>query len=87
MGKTVIKARLVAKCFQETDKTQSDSPTVLKENSKIFYAVAANEEFDLASKDIRAAFLQSNDLDRDVFMKPPSDLIVEGRVWRLKKLS
>ena len=33
-------------------------------------AVAANSNFKLASDDIRAAFLQSRTLDRDVFMLP-----------------
>jgi len=83
--KTIIKARLVAKGFQENDKPQSDSPTVLKENSKIFYALTANEDFEIASVDIRAAFLQARKLDREVFMKPPKDLLKDGIVWKLLK--
>ena len=39
----------------------------------------------MASVDIRAAFLQSRKLDRDVFMKPPPDIRKEGVIWRLKK--
>ena len=35
--------------------------------------LAANEDFDLASIDIRAAFLQAQTLDTEVFMKPPDD--------------
>ena len=37
-------------------------------------AVAANNNFKLASVDIRAAFLQSKVLYRDVFVKPPEDI-------------
>ena len=48
-------------------------------------AVAANSGFKLASVDIRAAFLQSRTLDRDVFVEPPSDIKKPGIVWRLKK--
>ena len=48
-------------------------------------AVAANSNFKLASVNIRAAFLQSRTLDRDVFMKPPPDIRKEGVIWRLKK--
>ena len=48
-------------------------------------AVAANSRFELASVDIRAAFLQSKVLDRDVFIEPPSDVKKQGWIWRLKK--
>ena len=65
------KARLVVCGFQETVKPHSDSPTVSKESFKLLMAVAANENFKLASVEIRAAFLQSRSLDRDVFMLPP----------------
>ena len=68
------KARLLVHGFQETVKPQSDSPTVSKESFKLLMANAANENFKLASVDIRAAFLQSRSLDRDVFMLPPPDI-------------
>ena len=83
--KTDYKARIVAKGFTEEIKPQSDSPTAIRESVKIFLSVAANEEFELESVDIRAAFLQSRDLDRDVFVEPPKDLKKEGVVWKLKK--
>ena len=76
---------MVAQGFQETMKLQSDSQTVSKGSFKILMAVAANNSFKLASVDIRAAFLQSRTLDRDVFMKPPPDIRKEGVIWRLKK--
>ena len=66
-------------------KPQTDSPTVSKESFKILMAIAANNGFRLASVDIRAAFLQSRTLHRDVFMKPPPDIKKEGIIWRLKK--
>ena len=83
--KTKYKARLVARGFQEEVKPQSDSPTVLRESNKLFTAVAANEEFDIVSVDIRAAFLQSKELTREVFVVPPKDVAKEGRLWKLKK--
>ena len=83
--KQEIKARLVARGFQEEDKPQSDSPTVLKESMKLFWAIAANEGFKLQAIDIRAAFLQSENLDRQIFMKPPSGIKLEGKLWRLNK--
>ena len=83
--KQKTKATLVAFGFQETLKSQSNSLTVSKESFKILMAVAANSNFKLASVDIRAAFLQSRTLDRDVFMQPPPDIRKQGIIWRLKK--
>ena len=83
--KREVKGRLVARGFQEVVSPQSDSPTGLRESSKLFYEVAANEGFRLWSMDIRAAFLQSNKLDRDVFVEPPADIKKQGIVWKLVK--
>ena len=35
--------------------------------------------------DIRATFLESRTLDRDVFMKPSPDIMKEGVIWKLMK--
>jgi hypothetical protein len=83
--KKKYKARLVAKGFQEELKPQADSPTALRDSFKLFHAVAANEEFEIESVDIRAAFLQSRILDREVFLEPPKDLKKEGTLLKLKK--
>jgi len=48
-------------------------------------AIAENSEFKLALVDIRAAFLQSRTLDRDVFMLTPPDIKKPGIIWKLKK--
>ena len=71
--------------FQEKEAPQSDSPTMFRESMKLFFAVAANEDFKQRSIDIRAAFLQAKPLDRDVFMRPPKDIRKGGVIWRLKK--
>ena len=52
-----VKALLVAYGFQEILKPQSDSPTASKESFKLLMVVAANNNFKLASVDIRATFL------------------------------
>ena len=77
--KKVYKGRLVAWGFQEKESPQSDSPTMLRELMKMFFAVAANEQFELRSIDIRAAFLQAKILDREVYLEPPKDL-KEGKI-------
>ena len=66
--KQKVKGRLVAKGFQEKEAPQSDSPTMLRESMKMFFTVAANEDFELRKIDIRAAFLQARQLDRNVFL-------------------
>lgn len=52
---------------------QSDSTTVAKESLKLLIAKAANNDFELASVDIRAAFLQAKTLNREVFFVPQKD--------------
>ena len=52
---------------------------------KMFFLVAANEDFELRKIDIRAAFLQAKQLDREVFLKGPKDIKREGIIWKLKK--
>ena len=69
--KAQVKGRLVAKEFHEEESPQSDLPTLLRESLKLYFAVAANEEFGLRSMDIRARFLKC--LNREVFMEPPRD--------------
>ena len=78
--KSQVKGRIVAKGFQEGEKPQSDSPTLLRESLKMYFAVAANEGFKLRSIDIRAAFLQAKGLDREVYMEPPKDVKKEGKI-------
>ena len=72
--KTKFKARLVVQGFQESLKLQSDSHMAAKESFKLLMALSANFGFKLTSVDIRAAFLQTKVLDREVFIEPPSAL-------------
>ena len=83
--KTACKARIMAKGFHEEEKPQADSPTAMRESVKPFLAIAANQGFELEAVDIRAAFLQSKPLDRDVFVEPPKDLKKANMIWKLKK--
>ena len=56
-----------------------------RESLKLFFSIAANEGFSLRSVDIRAAFLQAKDLEREIFLLPPRDVKKEGLLWKLKK--
>ena len=44
--KQKVNGRLVAKGFLEKESPQSDSPTMLRESMKMFFSVAANEDFE-----------------------------------------
>nr|XP_034319149.1 uncharacterized protein LOC109620710 [Crassostrea gigas] len=82
---TSTRARLVARGFEEHSFIPSDSPTVGKGAIRIFLAVAGSKRWIIKTTDIKSAFLQGNQLQRDVYIKPPkeSDIPV-GFVWKLK---
>ena len=60
--------------FRINHLPEADSPTMLRESLKLFFAVAANQEFSHRSINIWAAFLQAKELDREVYLSPPADL-------------
>ena len=84
-GKKVSKARLVARGYEEILETPKDSPTANKESSRIAIAVISSKEWNINSVDIRAAFLQGKDLDRDIYLKPPKEAKCPGKLWKLKR--
>ena len=81
-----IKARIVARGFQERQSVPSDSPTVAKTAFRCTLAIAARNQWTIKSTDIKSAFLQGQDIDRDVFLKPPKEANVPpGVIWKLNK--
>ena len=69
------KARLCMRGDREKGKEsiRSDSPTVAKESIKIALTVAANEGFEVKSGDIKSAYLQGIEIEREVFVEPPKE--------------
>ena len=45
--------------------------------------IAANEGFKVQSGDIKSAYLQGNSLKRQIFVKPPKEANVDGKLWLL----
>ena len=84
-GKKIKKARLVARGYQELADTQRDSPCVNKESQRVALAVIASEGWELRSLDVKAAFLQGKELDRDIYLKPPKEAKCPGKLWKLKR--
>ena len=82
----VYKYRLVARGFQETEPPVSDSPTAQKSIARVCITLCNMFNWTIEGLDIRAAFLQSNELDRVVLMKPPKEFKKNNNtVWRIKK--
>ena len=81
------KARLVVHGNQERkyEEMMSDSPTVSKQTLRIQFALAAQFGWEIVMADITSAFLQSDVLDREVYVQPPKDAAPPGVLWLLRK--
>ena len=85
-GKKCVKARLCVRGdLEDTQDIRTDSPTVRKGNINILLVVAATEGWTITTSDVTAAFLQSGQIERDIFVKPPCERRVPGMIWKLKK--
>ena len=56
-----------------------------KDTLKLALTIAANEGFVVKSGDIKSAYLQGLDLQRQLFVKPPPQAGLSGKLWLLKK--
>ena len=82
----VPKARLVARGFEEKDKEiEKDSPTCSSESLRMILAIIAQNKWKPHSMDIKTAFLQSQKLDRNIYIRPPPEAKCTGKVWHLYK--
>ena len=76
--KVKIKAMLCLRGFQESEKPRSDSPTSAL--IKIVLAVAANEGWRGECMDITSAFLQSERIQRSVYVTLPKEVQRDGEL-------
>ena len=87
-GEEVVKARLCAKGFQETEELRRDSPTISKVALRTLLSVVATRGWVLRGEDVKSAFLQGAPIDRVVYVNPPREFKgVHGRntLWKLRK--
>ena len=85
-GKNIVKARLCVRGDQEdTENIQTDSPTIRKSNINILLMLASRNKWTIGSQDVTSAFLQSVQISRDVFVKPPLERRIKGMIWKLNK--
>ena len=64
-----------------------DSPPASKSSMKIFFAACANNNWVCETMDIKVAFLQGKEIERDIYVKPPAQVKKEGIIWKLSKVA
>ena len=79
-----IRARLVARGFEEKVDVPVDSPTISKDNLRIIFAITESKGWELQSTDVKSAFLQGRELEREVLLKPPVELNAAGSLMKLR---
>ena len=81
-----MKSRLLASGFEESHQIRTDSPAGGKEILRIFLSIMASKNWKCNSIDIKAAFLQGDNFERDVFLRPPKEAVCSEKVlWKLNK--
>ena len=79
-----LKARIVCRGYEEDSSGfRTDSPTLTKESMRLLSCLAMSKGWKCKSLDVRSAFLQGFEIDREIFMKPPSDAEEKGVLWKL----
>ena len=79
------KARLVVRGFEEREDTQKDAPTASKTSLRIAFGFACDKGWEIETIDVKAAFLQSRCIERDVYVTPPIEAKTNNQLWRLRK--
>ena len=49
------------------------------------FSLAAQYGWQIITSDVTSAFLQSDKLDREVYVQPPADIRTPGKIWLLQK--
>jgi len=79
-----VKARLVARGFEEEYLMSSDSPTIGKGAIRMFLSICSSHNWIVKTTDIKSAFLQGKELKRDIYLKPPKESNTpNGIIWKL----
>ena len=70
-GQNPVKSRLVARGFEEHSKVRLDSPPANKESFLIFLGIPSKMGWKTLAIDIKAAFLQGEDITIEEFFYSP----------------
>ena len=83
-NKPTIKVRLCARGFDETQDFRTDSPTCSREGLRIVFCVITSKKWQCNSLDVKTAFLQGKELEREVLVKPTREAKTD-KLWHLQK--
>ena len=73
-GNEKYKTRLVIQGHLDPEKGKivNEAPTILRSSTNVILTIAASMNFKIWSRDVKQAFIQSEDsLDRELYVKPP----------------
>ena len=84
-GESFLRARLVARGFEEDQNFRKDAPTCARESVRFTLSVIASNQWTLKSIDIKSAFLQGRQMERTVFLRPPPESGCSNKLWKLNK--
>ena len=80
-----VRARLVARGFEEKEEVASGSPTVYKCNLRLLLVICEAEGWTIETSDVKSAFLQGCKLEREVLIKAPKETnLPKGKLWKLE---
>ena len=97
--KRICKARLVVRGYEEDQMCEvndpipatesqvrrTDSPTAEKRSIWILLNISVNMSWEVQSIDIKSAFLKSDALDRQLYVRPPIEVRKRNKIWLLMK--
>ena len=85
MEKGNLKQGLSIGGFEENEDIQADAPTGSKTTLRIVLVLAANYGWSISTVDFKTAFLQGRPINKDIYIKPPREVSIEGKILRLCK--
>ena len=81
----ICKARLVARGFEEEmEEWEKDAPTCNAKTLKFCLTVIKLKKWTCYTLDVKTAYLQGDEIQREVYLKPPNEGNWGG-LWKLKK--
>ena len=85
-GNSVVKARLVTRGYEEESLNwvRTNSPTCCKESLRSLLCILiASFKWNVKTLDLKSAFLQGNEVERDIFLKRPKE-VGSNQLWKLQ---
>jgi hypothetical protein len=82
-----LKARIVPHGHMDHDKDflRTDASTMSVEVMRLLISISAERRWRLGSLDVKAAYLQADGFNRDIFVRPPREEADVNHLWRLEK--